>query len=302
MLFRTVLLLFFLVSKEQFGAFGFAPSIGNQRGARQMLQHSQPPSSISYTQASVASVPVLSLSLSSVEEITNTPSNASSRSRARSTLRKIFNSPKKLLIAAALMILSTMTAMPSVANAWISHRNNKNNNATIEIHPEGHHQESFPGPNQQSTTTKTSAEHSQKIHVITASGVVLATGLSGYAKVAARNKEQQALLEKQVQEEEETSTFPMVIEFPPELTTSITDTDMDLSVSSSSIVTTYVPKIPSPATVQRNRQQPRPEHEAKALSEYYASIPNLSDRAFQILLDLGMVEIHNNNNNNNNTP
>jgi hypothetical protein len=263
-----------LVSYEQFGVLGFAPSIGSKQGARmQLLQ----PAAFGG-----ASLPVLSLSSSSqAEEFIHDHSSSStgSRSHSKSTLRRIFNTPKKLLIAAALTILSTLTAMPSVANAWLSRRNI---NATIEIHPEGHHQESFPGSKQQSTSSSSSAEHSQKIHVMTATGVVIATGASGYAKVAARSKEQQRLVEQDQEEEllEEDSTFPMVMEFPPE-TTSIPTT-----------TATYVPKIPSLATVQRNRQQPRPANEAKALSEYYASIPNLSDRAFQILLDLGMVEIH----------
>ena len=39
--------------------------------------------------------------------------------------------------------------------------------------------------------------------------------------------------------------------------------------------------------------QPRPRAEEMKLAAKYASIESLEERAFQILVDLGMVEIHN---------
>jgi hypothetical protein len=47
---------------------------------------------------------------------------------------------------------------------------------------------------------------------------------------------------------------------------------------------------PDAPAVLRNKQQPKPHTEEEMLMKKYGSIESLEERAYQILLDLGMVE------------
>jgi hypothetical protein len=56
-------------------------------------------------------------------------------------------------------------------------------------------------------------------------------------------------------------------------------------------VQTMMSRSPSPAPpVVRNKQQPKPPTEEEILMKKYSSIESLEERAYQILVDLGMVE------------
>ena len=106
------------------------------------------------------------------------------------------------------------------------------------------------------------------------------------------------VVEQQIQQPEESSSAKTTT--PTELTPSLVEASMtgkkDTETPSLPSSQKAEPRTPSyrndsddSSTIQSFRRQPKSVEEEQRLSEKYGALP-LPDRAFQILLDLGMIE------------